>query len=100
MGGCTIFLAGSDSLGRDLWSRVAYGSRVSLAVAIVAASVALIIGIIYGTISGFSGGWVDNLMMRIVDFLYAVPVLPIIILMTVYFQALARAGVDSGVAGC
>ncbi|MCO5184659.1 MAG: ABC transporter permease [Anaerolineae bacterium] len=97
--GCTIFLAGSDSLGRDLWSRVAYGSRVSLAVAIVAASVALIIGIIYGTISGFSGGWVDNLMMRIVDFLYAVPVLPIIILMTVYFQALARAGVDSGVAG-
>lgn len=97
--GCTIFFAGSDSLGRDLWSRVVYGSRVSLAVAIVAASVALLIGIIYGTVSGFSGGWVDNLMMRIVDFLYAVPVLPIIILMTVYFQALARAGVDSGVAG-
>lgn len=97
--GCTIFFAGSDSLGRDLWSRVVYGTRVSLAVAIVAATVALLIGIVYGTVSGFAGGWVDNAMMRVVDFLYAVPVLPVIILMTVYFQALARAGVDTGVAG-
>jgi oligopeptide transport system permease protein len=97
--GCTIFFAGSDSLGRDLWSRVNYGSRVSLAVAVVAASVALGIGIVYGTISGFAGGTVDNIMMRIVDFMYAVPLLPIIILMTVYFKALARAGVTTGFAG-
>ncbi len=97
--GCTIFFAGSDSLGRDIWSRVVYGARVSLAVAVVASSVALGIGIVYGTISGFAGGAVDNVMMRIVDFLYAIPMLPIIILMTVYFKALSRAGVDTGVAG-
>jgi oligopeptide transport system permease protein len=96
---CTIFFLGSDSLGRDLWSRMAYGARVSLAVAIVAASVSLVIGTVFGTISGFAGGWVDNLMMRIVDFLYAVPILPVIILMTVYFQSLARAGVTEGFAG-
>ncbi|MFQ5420030.1 MAG: ABC transporter permease [Anaerolineae bacterium] len=49
--------------------------------------------------SGFAGGAVDNIMMRIVDFLWAIPMLPIIILMTVYFKALSRAGVDTGVAG-
>ncbi len=97
--GCTIFFVGSDSLGRDLWSRVVYGSRVSLEVAIVAASVALVIGVVFGTISGFAGGAVDNMMMRVVDFLYAVPMLPIIIMMTVYFKALSRSGVNTGVAG-
>ncbi len=97
--GCTIFLAGSDGLGRDLWSRVVYGTRISMAVAVVAATVSLVIGTIYGTISGFAGGWVDNLMMRLVDFMYAIPLLPIVILMTVYFKALGRAGVNTGVAG-
>ena len=85
-------MAGSDSLGRDIWSRVIYGTRVSLAVAIVAATVSLLIGTTVGTVSGFAGGRVDNLIMRVVDFLYAVPLLPIIILMQVYFQALAHAG--------
>jgi oligopeptide transport system permease protein len=97
--GCTLFIFGSDALGRDIWSRVVYGARVSLAVAIVASTVSLSIGIIYGTISGFAGGAVDNVMMRIVDFMYAIPLLPIIILMTVYFKALSRAGVSTGVAG-
>lgn len=97
--GCTIFVFGSDALGRDIWSRVVYGARVSLAVAIVASTVSLSIGIIYGTISGYTGGMVDNIMMRIVDFMYAVPLLPIIILLTVYFKALSRAGVTTGFAG-
>jgi oligopeptide transport system permease protein len=97
--GCTIFITGSDSLGRDLYSRVIYGTRVSLSVALVAAFVALTIGMVYGTISGFAGGRVDNLMMRVVDFLYAIPVLPIIILMQVYFKALARQGVSEGFSG-
>lgn len=94
--GCTVYIAGSDALGRDLWSRIIYGTRVSLSVAIVASSVSLIIGMIYGTISGYAGGRVDNLMMRIVDFLYAIPLLPIIILMTVYFNAVQRQGVSTG----
>lgn len=97
--GCTVFIAGSDVLGRDLWSRMVYGTRVSLAVAFVASAVSIIIGLTYGTISGFSGGRVDNLMMRVVDFLYAVPILPIIIMMTVYFKALARRGVTEGFMG-
>lgn len=94
--GCTVYLAGSDALGRDLWSRIVYGTRVSLSVAVIAATVSLVIGLIYGTVSGYSGGRVDNLMMRIVDFLYAIPLLPIIILMTVYFNAVQRQGVESG----
>lgn len=93
--GCTVFIAGSDALGRDLFSRIVYGTRVSLAVALAASSVSLIIGLIYGTVSGYSGGNVDNLMMRIVDFLYAIPLLPIIILMTVYFNAVSRQGSES-----
>jgi oligopeptide transport system permease protein len=97
--GCTVFLTGSDPLGRDLWSRTIYGTRVSLSVAIIASMVSLVIGSVYGTISGFSGGAVDNLMMRIVDFLYAIPFLPIIILMQVYFSALSRQGVTTGVMG-
>lgn len=96
---CTLYLTGSDGLGRDLWSRAVYGSRVSLAVAIVAASVSLGIGIVLGTISGFYGGRVDNFFMRVVDFLYAIPGLPVIILMQVYFQALARQGINTGIAG-
>ncbi|MDH3943026.1 MAG: ABC transporter permease [Anaerolineae bacterium] len=97
--GCTVYLTGSDQLGRDLYSRMIYGTRVSLSVALVAATVALGIGMVLGTISGYFGGWVDNFFMRLVDFLYAIPILPIIILMQVYFQALARRGVSEGIAG-
>lgn len=96
---CTVFLTGSDALGRDLWSRMVFGTRVSLSVAIVASAVSLIIGTVYGIVSGYSGGWVDDFMMRIVDFLYAVPILPIIIIMTVYFKALSRQGISEGFMG-
>ncbi|HZD11170.1 MAG TPA: ABC transporter permease [Candidatus Binatia bacterium] len=97
--GCTIFFTGSDALGRDLFSRVIYGTRVSLSVALVASGVSLIIGFIYGTVSGYAGGRTDDIMMRIVDFLYAIPLLPIIIIMTVYFKALARRGSTEGFSG-
>lgn len=97
--GCTLFITGSDNLGRDLYSRTIYGTQVSLAVAFVASSVSLIIGFIYGTVSGYLGGRVDNLMMRIVDFMYGVPTLPIIILMTFYFQTISRRGDATGLMG-
>ncbi len=96
--GCTVFILGADGLGRDILSRVVYGARVSLLVAIIGSSVSLIIGTFYGVISGYFGGKTDELMMRIVDFLYALPVLVIIIIMTVYFKALARSGA-TGFAG-
>lgn len=96
--GCGLFLAGSDALGRDLWSRTVYGARVSLCVAVVASVVSLIIGTTYGAISGYSGGRTDETLMRIVDFLYAIPGLTIIVLLQVYFKALSRQGA-TGFAG-
>ena len=89
---CTVFLAGSDGLGRDLWSRTVYGARVSLAVAFVATAVSLAVGVIYGAVSGYSGGRTDEALMRVVDFLYAIPGLTLIILLQVYFKALSRQG--------
>ncbi len=86
------FPLGTDYLGRDILSRTLYGTRVSLAVAIVAATVALIVGLTYGVISGFAPSSVDNAMMRFVDFLYGFPLLIFIILMQALFKAVSRRG--------
>ena len=83
-------MLGTDYLGRDNLSRALYGTRISLAVAVVAATVSLIVGLIYGLISGYGSTARDNLMMRIVDFLYGFPLIIFIILMQVYFKALSR----------
>ena len=66
-------LLGVDDLGRDEFSRILYGARLSLLIGIVAVSVGLSIGIVLGAISGFFGGWVDNLLMRLCDIMLAIP---------------------------
>ncbi len=77
---------GLDLLGRDLFSRTIQATTTSLMVGVIGALTAVIIGTLYGAISGFIGGWVDNLMMRIVDILIAVPFMFIIILLLVIFE--------------
>jgi len=76
---------GTDDLGRDLFSRILLGGRISIMVGLVATFVALIIGVTYGAIAGFVGGKLDALMMRVVDILYALPFTIFVILLMVFF---------------
>ncbi|MDA9750646.1 ABC transporter permease [Gammaproteobacteria bacterium] len=79
------YLLGTDTLGRDLLSRILYGARVSLLVGFVATAVALVIGVTWGIVAGYFGGRVDSMMMRIVDVLYGLPFIIFIILLMVIF---------------
>lgn len=76
---------GTDANGRDMFVRVAGGARLSLLIGLVTTSVAVLIGVLYGAIAGYAGGRLDQLMMRLVDVLYALPLFfGIIILVTIF----------------
>src|SRR5690606_10869150 len=77
----TYYWLGTDQLGRDQWTRLWEGTRVSLIIAIVAALLDLVIGVAYGGISGYYGGRVDNVMQRIIEILSGIPSLVVILLM-------------------
>lgn len=76
---------GTDKLGRDVFVRVMYGGRISLAIGFASAAINLVIGVLYGGISGYIGGKVDMIMMRIIDIIYAVPTLLYVILILMVF---------------
>lgn len=73
-------LLGTDRNGMDMLTRLMYGGRVSLIIGFIVVFIETILGVIMGGISGYFGGWVDNLIMRIVDILYCIPSMPIIII--------------------
>ena len=81
---------GTDKLGRDILSRILHGGRISLLVGVTTVSLSLAIGLIVGSLSGYLGGWVDQLLMRLVDILLAFPG----ILLAIAFTAVLGPGLD------
>ena len=78
---------GTDDLGRDLFSRLLYGGRVSILIGLLAALIATGFGSLLGAISGFYGGRVDGMLMRFTDVVYSIPTLPLLIVLASYTQA-------------
>lgn len=73
-----VFLLGADRLGRDLFSRMAYGARISLTIGLVSIAISLVLGIVLGGISGYYGGIVDNLIQRTIELVRSIPEIPLI----------------------
>jgi len=78
-----VFHLGTDSIGRDILTRLFYGARLSITIGLLSTLVSLLIGILYGAIAGYAGGRTDNVMMRIVDILYGLPFMFLVILIIV-----------------
>lgn len=75
--GQPMYLLGADRLGRDMLSRLLYGARISMSIGLIGVFISLVIGVVLGGISGYSGGWIDNLIQRIIEFLRSIPTIPL-----------------------
>ena len=86
-------LFGTDSLGRDIYSRLLYGARISLYIVALVVMVAPVVGLIVGTVAGYAGGWIDVLLMRVTDIFLAFPRL----ILALAFVAALGAGIENAV---
>jgi peptide/nickel transport system permease protein len=75
--GDPVFLLGADRLGRDMLSRIAYGTRISMSIGLIGVSLSLFLGIVLGGISGYKGGMVDNVIQRVIEFILSLPTTPL-----------------------
>jgi len=73
----TIFLLGTDRLGRDMWSRIMYGTRISMSVGLVGVGISFILGIVFGGFSGLYGGLFDTITQRVIELLRSIPTIPL-----------------------
>lgn len=83
---------GTDELGRDLWTRLLYGGRVSLTVGLLAMAAATLLGTLVGALAGFYGGWVDNLLMHLTDMFLSFPSLFVLIVLSLAWREIPIAG--------
>ena len=89
----TLHILGTNSFGQDVLSRIIYGTRISLGIAVAAAAFALVIGTLIGLAAGFYGGWIDDLLMRYIDFQWAFPSLILAIAVIAYIGSVGAANV-------
>lgn len=75
--GDTMYLLGTDKLGRDLLSRLIYGTRISMSIGLIGVTISLCLGVILGSVSGFYGGWVDLVIQRVIEVISSMPTIPL-----------------------
>ena len=92
------YLLGTDSLGRDMLSRLIYGARISMVIGVVSVGIAMVFGLLIGVVSGYYGGWFDRIVMRIIDIMLAFPyVLLTIVIVAILGASLTNAMIAIGI---
>lgn len=90
--GDPMFLFGTDDQGRDLWSAMLYGMRLSLTISVIAVALSILLGVSLGLLAGFAGGWIESLIMRVCDIMLSFPA----ILLALLIDGILRAALSAG----